>query len=78
MSAISESHDNEIGWTFNTLKIHLLAIMDEREKAHEKALNAALTAVKDGKANVLALSLAGSAVIATVVAIATFFAMIHK
>jgi hypothetical protein len=71
------THDNEAGWTFETLRIHLLSIMNEREKAHDKAIEAALAAVKDGKANILALALAGSTVVAALVALLTFFATKH-
>ena len=73
--AVSET---KAGWTFETLLIHLLTIMNEREKAHDKAIAAALTAVKDGKANVLALSLTVSTVVATIVALITLFALGHK
>ena len=66
-------HDGTAGWTFETLRIHLLSIMNEREKAHDKAISVALTAVKDSRSTVLALSLAVSTVVATIVALAAFF-----
>ena len=61
------------GWTFETLRIHLLSIMNEREKSHDKAISVALAAVKDSRATILALSLAVSTVVAAVVALMTFF-----
>ena len=78
MTEIVES-SSAAGWTFETLRIHLLSIMNEREKAHDKAITAALAAVKDDKANILALSLAGSTLVAAAVALATFFlTMSHR
>jgi hypothetical protein len=68
---------NVAGWTFETLRIHLLSIMNEREKAHDKAIAAALVAVKDGRANTFTLSIAGSTVIGAIIALITLLTMSH-
>ena len=67
MPALIED-ERVLGWTFETPRIHLLSIMNEREKSHDKAINVALAAVKDSRATILALSLAVSTVVAAVVA----------
>lgn len=72
-----ENEHGAIGWTFETLRIHLLSIMNEREKAHDKAISAALAAVKDGRSNTLTLSIAGSAVIGVIIALITLFIAGH-
>lgn len=57
------------GWTYETLRIHLMAVMDERKEASKDAVKTALEAVRTDQARSVALSVACASVISAIVAI---------
>ena len=60
---------NQSGWTFETLRVHLLAVMDERKEASQAAVKTALEAVRTDQARSVALSVAFASVISAIVAV---------
>jgi hypothetical protein len=53
---VGDCDHSSSGWTYETLRIHLMAVMDERKEASKDAVKTALEAVRTDQARSVALS----------------------